>query len=77
MSYAEDEGLDTYPVDEFNDPDTTLEDFWNVGIHRTKDGEIIPLKNLTTGHLKNTINYFKNRCNTSILESELTKRNYF
>lgn len=62
---------DDFDVDEYNSP----EFYWEDGEHKTKEGEIIKIKDMTTSHLKNTIKYFSEAFNTSILEKELKKRN--
>ena len=46
---------------------------WRQGFHVTRDNEEIELENMTTKHLKNTINFF-DFLDTKPLEKELRKR---
>lgn len=75
MSWAEDNGID---VDYgFNDGvgEGYLENLWREGEHETRDGENIKLSEMTTQHLKNTINYFDS-LDTTPLEKELKRRKF-
>jgi hypothetical protein len=52
-----------------------IEKLWEEGYHITKNREKLKLKEMTTNHLRNTINYFKQlEYDISPLEKELKKR---
>ncbi len=72
MSYAEDNNLDTYDVSEF----VTLEDNWWTGYHETREGERIALRDMSTSHIQNTINFFDWRFDVTPLKEELLRRNH-
>lgn len=66
MSYAEDMGYDAYDIPE------SLDELWANGVHKTKTGEIIKLKDMEVSHIENTIKYFKPKgLNTKPLEDLL------
>lgn len=46
---------------------------WQNGIHITRDGTEMMIKDMTTSHLKNTIRFFRS-LDTSPLEKELKNR---
>ncbi len=47
---------------------------WDMGYHETRDGDRIRITKMSDSHLQNTINYFKNEFDTSILQKELDRR---
>ena len=49
----------------------SIEENWEKWFHRTKDWKEILLRNMWENHLRNTINYFSQVCDTSILQREL------
>lgn len=50
------------------------EDEWKRGIHEMRNGTEIRIKDMDDQHLRNTINYFSDSHDTSVLEKELKKR---
>jgi hypothetical protein len=78
MSWAEDEGIDGWSVTDFETEDylhnNRLRQYeWENGFHTDKDGNEIPLTEMSERHLKNTIKYFAG-LDTSALEAELVRR---
>ena len=76
MSYAEDEGIDSYWADEISPADNIRVEEWENGFHTDREGNEIPLSEMTTSHLKNTIKFFSG-LDTSALEAELERRKDF
>lgn len=70
MSYADDE---CFYCDGPEDFDKSIQE-WKKGFHIDGDGNNIKISEMTTKHLENTIKYFKDEYDTSILEQELNKR---
>ena len=58
------------------DPDDyfPLERLWKEGKHRTREGDIIDIRNMRTDHLINTIRYFRGYSISPLIE-ELERRN--
>jgi len=62
--------------EENNYPDYyEFENNWKKGFHITKNEGKVLLKDMTETHLKNTILYFEDECDTDILREELDRRN--
>jgi len=69
MSWAEENGID------IGTDEVYIEDLWADGLHKTKDGREIEIKDMTDEHLQNTINCFKkNKHDVYYLEKEQKKR---
>ena len=76
MSWADDNGISEFDIDLDNEIEKAIEEreaMWKRGIHETRDGEVLKIKDMTDDHLKNTIRFFSN-LDTSPLEKELAKR---
>jgi len=77
---AESRAMDEMLSDEFIQTEAQrteaqrMERRWKRGKHKTKEGEIIKIKDMETSHLRNTINFFSN-LDTLPLKRELNKRN--
>jgi len=59
-------------IDEILNPNYLVE-LWEEGYHETKGGKLIPIKDMTIKHLKNTIKYFNN-LDVTCLKKELVNR---
>jgi hypothetical protein len=73
MSYAEDEGLDSYDPPDEEYLMAQREKEWEKGFHTTRNGDEIKLVEMSNEHLKRTIKYFSNY-NTEPLKKELKNR---
>lgn len=71
MSYTDDE---CFYCDGSEDFDKSIQE-WGNGFHIDRDGNRYEISEMTTEHLKNTIEYFKDEFDISILQEELDRRN--
>lgn len=66
------EHVNRYDVAGFND--RGLESQWAEGYHTTRNGDEVLIEEMTDNHLRNTINFFKDKLDTTPLEEELASR---
>jgi hypothetical protein len=57
-----------------HNPRRSPADDWVEGFHSTREGDEIRLEDMTDKHLQNTINFFKDKLDTTPLEEELASR---
>lgn len=71
MSWVEDEGIDAYCEEQIN-PRHVIS--WKYGKHTDKKGNTYLITDMTDEHLINTIRYFENKYDVTVLRNELIKR---
>lgn len=71
MSWAEDEGIDAWCD---HDMVPRQVQSWRYGVHTDKQGKNYKIVEMTDEHLLNTLKYFVDKYDTSVLESEIRRR---
>ena len=76
MSWAEEEGIDgwgvtDFEIEDYNNNNKLRIDEWENGFHTDKNGNEIPLSEMSENHLRNTIKFLDN---LSKLKEELERR---